>query len=183
MRPTFTLRRLDAPDAASYRELRLEGLSSHAEAFGASWEDEASKPLVWFAQRLERNAVFGGWLETPTLAGAAGLLVPKETKLRHKGVLWGMFVRPEARGTGLAAALAGRVIEQASSSVEELRLTVVASNTPAVRLYTRLGFRQYGLEERALKVGGRYHVELLMALPLCASPSRSADRPGRSTGG
>lgn len=41
MAPPFMLRRLGSSDAASYRELRLEGLRSHPEAFGASWEYEA----------------------------------------------------------------------------------------------------------------------------------------------
>jgi ribosomal protein S18 acetylase RimI-like enzyme len=95
-------------------------------------------------------------------------MVPKAAKLRHKGVLWGMFVRPEARGSGLAAALVARVIEEAG--LEELRLTVVSTNTAAVRLYTRLGFTPYGLERRALKVEGRYYDELLMA--------RSSDKGG-----
>ena len=158
------LRRLAGPDAALYRELRLEGLRDHPEAFGAAWEDEASRPLGWFAERLACHAVFaaGG----PALVGVAGLLVPEAAKLRHKGTLWGMFVRPQARGTGLAAALLARVLEHAAQNVEEVRLTVVASNTAAIRLYTRAGFAPYGLERRALKVGDRYHDELLMALPL-----------------
>lgn len=166
MAPTFTLRRLGLPDAAGYRELRLEGLRRHPEAFGASWEDEAAKPLAWFAERLERNAVFGASLDAAALVGTAGLLVPDAAKLRHKAVLWGVFVQPQARGTGLAAALVARVLEQARGIVEEVRLTVVASNPAAVRLYTRAGFRQYGLERRALKVGNEYHDELLMALQL-----------------
>src|ERR1700757_3408297 len=95
----FTLRRLTASDASDYRALRLEGLCSHPEAFGASWEDEVSKPLAWFAERLERNAVFGGSRDDSALLGTAGLLVPDAAKSRHKGVLSGMFVRPEARAT------------------------------------------------------------------------------------
>jgi ribosomal protein S18 acetylase RimI-like enzyme len=164
--PPFTLRRLIASDAPNYRALRLEGLRSHPEAFGASWEDEASKPLSWFAERLERNAVFGGSRDDSALLGTAGLLVPNAVKSRHKGVLWGMFVRPEARGTGLAAGLVAHVIEQATLLVEEVRLTVVSSNMAAVRLYSRAGFNQYGLEPRALKVGDQYYDELLMVLPL-----------------
>ena len=163
----FTLRRLTGSDAVHYRELRLEGLRTHPAASGASWEDEASQPLVWFAERLECNAVFGARSPVGSaLAGVAGFLVPEATKLRHKGVLWGMFVRPEAQGTGLGAALAARVLEHAAQVVEEVRLTVVASNTAAVRLYARAGFEQYGLERRALKVDDHYHDELLMALPL-----------------
>jgi ribosomal protein S18 acetylase RimI-like enzyme len=162
----FTLYRLTASDASDYRALRLEGLRSHPEAFGASWEDEVSKPLGWFAERIERNAVFGASREGTALLGTAGLLVPDGAKSRHKGVLWGMFVRPEARGTGVAAALVARVIEQATDLVEAVRLTVVSSNMTAIRLYTRAGFNQYGLERRALKVEDQYYDELFMELPL-----------------
>ena len=61
--PTISLkvRRLDTSDAAHYRELRLEGMKGHPEAFGSSREYEADKPVSWWAERLERNAVFGGW--------------------------------------------------------------------------------------------------------------------------
>ena len=45
-------------------------------------------------------------------------------------------------------------------------LTVVASNISAVRLYKGLGFEEYGLERRAMKIGSNYHDELLMALSL-----------------
>lgn len=73
-RSPFELRRLAAPDAACYRELRLEGLRSRPEAFGASWEDEAPRPLDWFAERLERNAVFGGGsFASSALVGVAWL--------------------------------------------------------------------------------------------------------------
>ena len=164
MQPQFTLRRLDHLDAMAYRELRLEGLGSHPEAFGASFEEEAAKPLEWFAERLTRNAVFGALLDGPTLLGAAGLLVPDAAKLRHKGVLWGMYVRPAARGTGLAAALVAHVVEHAEAIVEEVQLRVATSNPAAVRLYARAGFRQYGLERRAMRVGNEYFDEALMAL-------------------
>ena len=165
-KPPFTLRRLDGSDAAAYRELRLEGLRSHPEAFGVSWEDEASKPTEWFAERLKGNAVFGGWLDSLTLVGVAGLKVPEAAKLRHKGILWGMYVMPEARGSGLAPTLIARVVEHATDAVEEIQLTVAASNLAAVRLYARAGFVQYGLDRRALKIGDQYFDEMLMTLPL-----------------
>ena len=160
------VRRLEAHDVASYRELRLEGLKSHPEAFASAWEDEAGKPDSWWTERLETSVVFGGWIDDSPLLSVAGLHVNTATKLRHRGVLWGMYVRPHARGTGLAALLVQRVIEQARSLIEELSLTVVASNTVAYRLYSAAGFQQYGLERRALKVGSEYYDEVLMALTL-----------------
>ncbi|MCW8086099.1 GNAT family N-acetyltransferase [Sabulicella glaciei] len=165
MSPSFTLRRLGASDALTYRDLRLLGLRSHPEAFGASFEDEAGRTVEWFAERLDLNVVWGGWRDgDPDLAGVAALHVSGAAKARHKGVLWGMFVRSEVCGSGLAAALAERVLAHAKDVVEEVRLSVVASNVAAVRLYTQLGFRPYGVEPRALKVGGEYHDEVLMAL-------------------
>lgn len=163
------VRRLAAADAAAYRELRLEGLAAHPDAFAASWEDEAARPLSWFAERLERNAVFGAWVAAAgdaAMGGVAGLLVPEAAKLRHKGVLWGMYVRSGARGAGLGGALVARVLGHARGVVEEVRLSVVASNLSAIRLYEAVGFERYGLERRALKVAGRHHDEALMAVRL-----------------
>jgi len=159
------IRRLESQDVAAYRELRLEGLTNHPEAFGASWDDEIEQPDSWWTGRLESNTIFGGSIDGSPLLGVAGFYVPGAAKQRHKGILWGMYVRPAARGTGLAAALLQRVIEQARPLVEEIRLTVMASNTAAHRLYSAAGFEPYGLERRALKVGDDYYDDMLMALP------------------
>jgi RimJ/RimL family protein N-acetyltransferase len=170
--PTSSLdvRRLGTDDVASYRDLRLEGLKSHPEAFASSWESEAEKPLSWWAERLKSSIVLGGWVDGSPLAGVAGFRVQDAVKLRHKAVLWGMYVRPEARGTGLAAALLQRAIEHASTLVEEISLTVVTTNAAACRLYRAAGFKEFGLERRALKVGSEYHDEMLMALSLRPRP-------------
>ena len=66
-----------AADAKPYRNLGLLGLRDCPEAFGASHEDEASKPPRWFADRLEKNIVLGGWNSEATLAGIAGLHIPQ----------------------------------------------------------------------------------------------------------
>ncbi|MCG8545716.1 MAG: GNAT family N-acetyltransferase, partial [Alphaproteobacteria bacterium] len=84
----------------------------------------------------------------------------------HKGVLWGMYVKPDGRGTGLGKLLAERVIEHAETAVEELLLKVVSANPAAVKLYKSLGFAEYGVERRAMKIGADYYDEVLMALPL-----------------
>ena len=61
--------------------------------------------------------------------------------------------------------LAERVIEEAKDVVEELLLTVNASNIAAVKLYKTLGFEAYGCERRALKISGNYYDESLMTRP------------------
>jgi ribosomal protein S18 acetylase RimI-like enzyme len=161
----FTLRRLISADAAAYREIRLEGLRLHPDGFGASYDDETTQPLAWFEARIVENAVFGGWLADGTLAGIAGLLVPAGAKLKHKGMLWGMYVRPAARGTGLAAAIVERALDHARGVVEEVQLVVAPDNDAAIRLYRAAGFEPFAREPRALKIGGVYHDSLLMTLP------------------
>ena len=161
----FVIRRLAAADAEYYRALRLTGLRDCPEAFGASHEDEAAKPLGWFADRLEANVVLGGWRDVSTLVGVAGLHIPQAGKTSHKAELWGMFVSPEARRTGLAMALVAQLTQHAAIAVEEICLSVVTTNAEAVRLHAKAGFSAYGLERRALKVNGRFYDELLMSRP------------------
>ena len=167
---TFLIRRLEAADAKPYRKLRLLGLRDCPEAFGASHEDEASKALGWFADRLENNIVLGGWSGHATLAGIAGLHIPQTGKSSHKASLWGMFVLPEARRSGLGTALLAELTKESADAVEEIRLAVVTTNAAAVRFYEKAGLIAYGMERRALKIDGKYYDELLMSLSLLGPP-------------
>ena len=170
----FQIRRLSPADAAAYRDLRLDALRLHPQAFGAAWAEESAHPLARFEHRLAHTTIFGATLGgAAALTGMAGFYALDGAKQRHKGVLWGMFVAPAARGRGLGAALVAQAVEHARHHVEELRLAVLATNATAIRLYGRAGFEPYGLERRALKVGDEYHDELLMAL----SPLRPAGAP------
>lgn len=160
------IRRLHPADAAAFRDIRLEGLRLHPAAFGASYDDENAQPLDWFAARIADHAVFGAFSGAENLEGVAGLMVPAARKTRHKGVVWGMYVRESARGSGLAAALLGRVLEHAASVVEEVKLEVSPDNRAAMRLYEAAGFGVYAREPRALKIGDAYHDSLFMTLRL-----------------
>jgi ribosomal protein S18 acetylase RimI-like enzyme len=157
----FTIRRLGLPDVEAFRSIRLEGLRSDPEAFGSTLEKESSAPEQYFVDRLTRSAVFGGFVGD-RLVGVAGFYSLEDTKSRHKAILWGMYVTPEARGSGLATALVETLLEQAGKEVEQIQLTVVSNNPRARRFYQRMGFVEYGLEEKALKYKGEYFDEFLM---------------------
>ena len=87
-------------------------------------------------------------------------------RLAHKGVLIGVFVRPKARGAGVARKLIEAVLEHARGRVEKVNLAVERGNMKARRLYTSLGFVEYGLEKNAVKIGDRYFDDVLMAKAL-----------------
>ena len=157
------VRRLLAPDAPAFREIRLEGLCDHPDAFGASMREEAALPLAFFQQNLDRGFVLGGDMPDGQLGGVAGLRFHETDRTRHKAWLWGMYVRPPARGTGLAASLIAGIIDEARGKVEEVVLTVGDHNAPAIARYRAMGFEACGVEQRALKVGEIYVNDLMMS--------------------
>jgi RimJ/RimL family protein N-acetyltransferase len=160
-------------DAARFREIRLEALRLAPEAFSSTLAGESSEPLSWFAARIEASAVFGAFVDGGLL-GVAGLFVREGRKEAHKGVLWGMYVRPQARRAGIGRRLVETVLDHARGRVELIQAAVVGGNEPARRLYSGLGFVKYGIEKNALKDDGRYWDEVLMARPL--TPEADRDR-------
>lgn len=159
------VRRLGPVDAAAFQALRLEGLATDPCAFAASHDEEAGQSLAEIAGRLERQPVFGGFAGAD-LVGIAGFAVSPLAKKRHKGVLWGVYVRAAARGRGLGRALVLAVIEHARAHVAQLHAAVVTSNEAARELYRGLGFTTYGLEPRGLACAGHYFDQELMVLML-----------------
>jgi RimJ/RimL family protein N-acetyltransferase len=158
---TFTIRPLRADEPELYRDIRLEALRTHPEAFGASFENETAQPLAFFSGRLADNAIFGGFRDQ-ALLGTAGFMPHAGAKRAHKSTLWGMYVRPAARGSGLSRELVKAVLDHARERAELIQLSVVAGNMVARRLYASLGFEPYGIEAHSLKVEGRYLDEVLM---------------------
>src|SRR5690348_7807104 len=150
---SIVVRRMRPDEAASFREIRLEALKSAPEAFGASFDVENAKPLEWFAERLSSLELYAAYRGTELL-GIAGFGIHPGPKREHKGFLWSMYVRSQARGAGVGRRLVEAVIERARQSVEILQLTVTSNNQPALRLYAALGFVEYGVERRGLKVDG-----------------------------
>jgi len=159
------IRQLLPTDAESFRELRLEGLRLNPEAFGSTYDFEKDQPLDRYSGWLTNSTVFGAY-QNAQLIGTASFTQLSGLKDSHKGLLRAMYVRPTHRRSGAGRQLVQAIIEHARQKVEQLQLTVVSTNQPAIRLYQTLGFRQYGLELRALKHNGQYSHEILMSLEL-----------------
>jgi RimJ/RimL family protein N-acetyltransferase len=109
--------------------------------------------------------VLGAFRDGQLLA-VGGFAVQQDQKRAHKGVLWGMYVRPTARKAGVGRRLIEAICDLASQQVELIQLIVVRDNERARRLYASLGFLEYGLETNAVKVAGRYYDEVLMSKTL-----------------
>jgi ribosomal protein S18 acetylase RimI-like enzyme len=159
------LMQADAADAVLYRDIRLEALGVHPEAFGSTLEIEAAQPSGWFADRLGSSTVLAGFRDAELVA-VAGFAIQQGQKQAHKGAIWGMYVRSDARRTGIGRRLIEAILDLARDRVELIQLTVIRDNEQARRLYASVGFLEYGIERNALKQDGRYYDEVLMAKDL-----------------
>lgn len=164
----YVIRPLQPDDVDAYRQVRLDALRLHPDAFGAAYEDEVQldRAVVMVRLSAPHFCRFGAFA-TGELVGLAGLQIHTGAKERHKARLFSMYVDRAHRSSGLAEQLIVAVIAGArEGGALVLQLTVAAHNAPAQRLYRRMGFSVYGLERRSLKVGDRFYDEELMALDL-----------------
>ncbi len=175
-----TLRILGPEDAALYQALRLRALRESPEAFGSTHEEEVGLSLDIVASRLEhsivpRGRVVVGAFVSGALVGVVGSLQNDKAKMRHKAVIWGMYVASDARGRGVGRLLIDRAIAETRTwkGVERVTLTVVERNEAARRLYRAAGFEVFGREPDALRQDGIRDTMEYMTLRLRATGNGS----------
>jgi ribosomal protein S18 acetylase RimI-like enzyme len=163
-------------------------LRVYPDAFTSSYDDDAQKPLSWIEERLEPGArapddfVLGAFTPADALVGSIGFNAETRIKQRHKGFIFGMYVAPEYAGQGIGRALLERCVERARmrAGLEQINLTVTASNDRARRLYESAGFTTFGIEQNALKIGAAYFAKAHMVLRWSAAGVPDGGRATRS---
>jgi ribosomal protein S18 acetylase RimI-like enzyme len=70
-------------------------------------------------------------------------------KHEHKGFIWGFYVEPDYRKQCVGRVLLTALLNAERKHVEQIMLTVVENNAPAIALYEQVGFVRYGLEPSA----------------------------------
>jgi RimJ/RimL family protein N-acetyltransferase len=98
------------------------------------------------------------------LGGICGLRRETREQTRHRAELVHMYVAPWLQGQGVGADLVATAVQYGLDRVglRQIVLGVMSENQPAVRLYRRAGFREYGRLERAFCTESRCMEKLLM---------------------
>lgn len=149
----------------------LQAYELAADAFTSTAAERRNEPASFWVRRIAdpsgMSAVFGA-VEGSALLGTVALEFSARAKTRHKALLMGMYVSPEARGRGAGRALLEAAVgcARAREGTHQLTLTVTEGNTPALDLYTRAGFEPYGVEPLAILTPGGYKAKVHMWLAL-----------------
>lgn len=161
------IRPLTPMDTVSYVALMRLGLDESAASFRISTQD-TGEPLVPFESARPDAFTLGALGQDDGLVGAVSFERETRVKLRHKGLIYRMYVRSNAAGRGIGRQLIQATVMRARQiqGLEQINLTVVATNARAKHLYASEGFITFALEPRGLKMGTHFVDEEQMVLRL-----------------
>ena len=149
MQKDVAIRRLVPGEQGLYRAMRLQGLQRNPRQFGATYAETLATPVLPFERFIaaddDENPMFGAFTRGE-LGGICGLHRETRERTRHRAELVHMYVAPWLQGQGVGGELVATAVRYGLDRIglRQIVLGVMADNDPAVRLYRRSGFREYG---------------------------------------
>jgi len=163
------VRRAQPGDWVTLRALRLAALADTPEAFASTIERELAFDEAEWRRRATGWPSFIAWRGDEPV-GLVTVVAREEgdgTGSRREWELVGMWVSPDARGSGsadlLVSAAAGAVTAE---SAGQLTLWVADGNARARAFYARAGFRPTGVRQTLTRHDGSALDEEKLAMPL-----------------
>ncbi|GAB2545446.1 GNAT family N-acetyltransferase [Spirosoma aerophilum] len=157
---------LTAEKNYDYQTFILTGLTAFRNYFRISPNDQLNEPFP--TQGLPDSFTLGLLTDSDELAGVVSFQREGQTreKIRHKGLLFRMYVAPAHAGKGLGRMLLEETIRRARllPHMKQINLTCASTNEVAKRQYEKVGFRTFALEKNSLYDEGTYHDEVQMVL-------------------
>ena len=156
------IRKLGPDDTDAYRALWLYGITEPSAFFRIAPDDDLPMGIP---TRFKPDSFTLGAFLGQNLIGIVSFERDPRTKARHKSLIFRMFIHPDAAGQGTGKALLQHLISLARDlgDLRYLYLTVLASNTRAINLYSSMQFREFAREPGGVLIGGSYVDELQMA--------------------
>ncbi|MDE1191158.1 MAG: GNAT family N-acetyltransferase [Arachidicoccus sp.] len=150
-----------------YKEFFIRGLIEEEDNFRMTPTDDIG--LIFPTKDTQDSFTLGAYIDNK-LVGVASFERDgaKREKLRHKGILFRMYVTKELQGKNIGKDLIINLIERVRllDDIEQINLTVIANNPRAIHVYEKFGFRTFASEENAVKWKGKYFTENQMVLKL-----------------
>lgn len=143
----FNIIKLDLSQWQDYKNIRLDALKSDPQAFLSSYKREAGWLDEKWMSRLQETFKPGSWLlfaKIPSgeLIGMVGGYRDSNDLVNHSAQVWGVYVKQQYRGKGVAKALMKEILEE-FSLVDDIETAILEVNTDqksAKKLYETFGF-------------------------------------------
>jgi L-amino acid N-acyltransferase YncA len=147
-----------AGDWPAVREIHAQGIATG----DATFDTQAPDWEHWDAGHLEACRLTARNGAGEVVAWAA--LSPVQRKSAYRGVAEGsMYVREDARGTGVGRKLAAAMVEASEAAgIWTVELWIFPENRTSIALCESLGFRTVGVRERIGKREGRWRDVVVM---------------------
>lgn len=121
------------------------------------------KEILGDIEESERDFMVSAYIGDALIGDLGVTLVRPHVKYLHRAYL-GMSIRLEYAGMGLGSYMMKVALEQAKANgFEQVELGVFSDNDRARHMYTKMGFKEYGMNPRAFKLkDGTYRDEIIM---------------------
>ena len=163
------IRKLQPHESAIYREMVLACLKNASEFFGTTYEEAVLNPKFSSETYIETSSpdhvMFGAFAEE-RLIGITGLNRMARKRASHRGEVVQVYVEPAHRGQNIGEKLLRHALDYAFGleGIEQVQLSVMTSNTTAIKLYEKLGFKTFGVQPKYFKVENGYLDQQFMQL-------------------
>lgn len=158
----MNIKKLKPTDAEDYKTIRLEALQAHPEDFADCYDEVSDRKFSEHVQTLEKQVVFGAY-DDDKIVGMVGVRPYKDDRRAHTAYVWGVYVNDAYKGQGIATDMMYKAMDYVSERKFEKVILKYFTTTDIVSdFYDSLGFKQYGVDKKALKYNGVYYDECLM---------------------
>lgn len=175
----ISVRALTADEWTAYRDIRLASLKASPEAFAATYEDESGLDDAVWQDRMARSTRLVAEKGAQDVGVASVRVIPsREGADDNFAEFFGLWVRPELRGSGIAMKLMQAATSMARQlGARHLVYWVGTDNGPAVAFASSYGFRPADSRRPMKNERGEVkdgEEELMMKFPLDADPGTVA---------
>jgi ribosomal protein S18 acetylase RimI-like enzyme len=170
---TYEVRAVSQADWQVLRSVRLQALADAPDAFATTLEEAMGYSEDRWRERArgtETSRMFLAFVDDRP-AGIAGLFDDEDGSAQ----LISVWVLPEQRGKGVAQALTTAVMQFATAAgVQRMTVWFADGNTPARKLYERLGFTATGRHQPMPSRDSieEHEMDILLVPPPTASQGR-----------
>lgn len=164
----INIKKLDANDWEKFKNISEESYTEYPEAFGGSVDEFVDMGKDYWVEKINAdysndNVTWRFACLDVEVVGLCGIYKSPRPKLIHTGSIFDMYVKKEFQGKGIAGLLMNEMIKLAKDNNQDIvKFEVTEGNDRAIKFYEKMGFKQYGVSSKTIKIGSKFFNTVLM---------------------